>query len=126
MDTLPWHLQIKIYNGIGIDTLRKLGIKPGKLKVQQTFKESLEKCLLNKICIRTTPDGWQTLVTLKIIGTNKFYDFYRRSEYPHVYLYIYLSDKLQNGNTIDLQKIIMHHYKKPMKKYESFEQILLS
>ena len=35
MDKLPWDLQIKIYTRIGIDGMRNLGIKPGKLKVPQ-------------------------------------------------------------------------------------------
>ena len=38
MDTLPWHLQLKIYKDIGIDTCRSLKIKPGKLIIPEALK----------------------------------------------------------------------------------------
>ena len=45
MDTLPWDLQLKIYTRIGIDGMKNLGIKPGKLKVPEALKESITRCM---------------------------------------------------------------------------------
>lgn len=43
MDVLPRHLQLKLYKGI--DTLRALGVQPGRLVVPDSLRAALDVCL---------------------------------------------------------------------------------
>ena len=76
MDVLPWHVQLKIYKGIGIDNMRKLGIKPGKLQVPRDLEQSLGRCMQLKK-YNNKVDGWSTDIKLMIQGTDKYYFMYR-------------------------------------------------
>lgn len=80
MDTLPWHVQLKIYQGIGIDSLRTLGIKPGKLKVPATLTESLGKSLKLRMTAPEGSDKWVARVVMPITGTPRQYVVQRRSD----------------------------------------------
>ena len=78
MDTLPWHLQLKIYNGIGIDTCRALKIKPGKLIIPEALKELLNRSFtfFNRDLLFIDEDvkrNWDYEVTIPILNTTKIY-----------------------------------------------------
>ena len=81
IDTLPWHLQLKIYKDIGIDTCRSLNIKPGKLKIPEAFKESLERSLKLKHYISWINYNnelyWYTHIGFYINKTSKYFRLFR-------------------------------------------------
>ena len=81
MDILPWHLQLKIYKDIGIDTCRSLNIKPGKLKIPEAFKESLERSLKLKLYISwinyENKFYWYTNIGFYINKTSKYVRLFR-------------------------------------------------
>jgi hypothetical protein len=70
MGSLPWHLQLVAYRGIGRDALRLLGVRPGKLRVPEALCEALGRSFamrLDKLGKgRIEGDAW-----IPIAGTPK-------------------------------------------------------
>ena len=43
MESLPWHVQIIIFHGIGRDVIRSLGVRPGKIEIPEALCVALER-----------------------------------------------------------------------------------
>jgi len=73
MDKLPWHIQLEIYKRIDIDTLRALGVKPGKLCVPSHLQEALRRSFMYKTVM---PRIGQVIIP--VWNTNRAYHLYWR------------------------------------------------
>ena len=131
MNTLPWHLQLKIYKDIGIDTCRSLKIRPGKLIIPEALKESLNRSfkLFNRDLLfidKNIKRNWDSEVNIHIMNTTKYIKTYKicRLTDSDLDYYIKLSKKTVHF-TYELGEIIMHHNKEPLENYEWAQQILL-
>ena len=129
MDILPWHLHLKIYKNIGIDGLRSLNIKPGKLNIPQNLKNNITKTFKykqNGILLGSTNNiifDWYSKITIPIKNTTKTYTIKKRSD--TLYEYFINLEKLYDGESITLQSIIIHRNKEYMKDYCWCTQIIL-
>ncbi len=125
MDTLPWHLQLKIYNGIGIDACHALKIKPGKLIIPEALTELLNRSFtfFNRDLLfidKNVKINWDYEITIPILNTTKIYKIFRPTDSDLDY-YI----KLLNHNYYELQNIFIHRNKEPFEFLKWAEQILL-
>jgi hypothetical protein len=108
MNTLPWHVQLKIYHNIGIDTLHKLKIKPGKINIPSKLQESLTKCLQNKKHYLNNAVPWCTEVILPIKDTNKKYKLYRRFDDGIIVTHISIIRKNEYNFYNEISDIILY------------------
>ena len=83
MEALPWHLQLKIFRGIGADVIRALGIGPGRLAVPTSLASSIAQSLVYKRSWRMLGGfrfSWFAQVEIPIASTQKIYVLRRRSD----------------------------------------------
>ena len=138
MDKLPWHLQLRIYRGIGIDTLRALGVSPSRLAVPASLRASLE----NRMCRRqswplvaadgrwwasygsTASPSWHSIVSIPIAGTAKTYELRRRSDDGCIDVLVMLHEKITGGFR-HYDFIIMHRSEVPLDGYSWAQQVRL-
>ena len=72
MNDLPWHLQMEIYKKLDLDTLRRLGVTPGRLCVPTSLQNALHKSFFYK--------KHNNSIIIPIKNTEKFYHLWRMNE----------------------------------------------
>ena len=75
MDRLPWHLQLDVYKRIDRDTLRGLGVRPGRLSIPK----SLQTALNRSIACKSSNEN-RSQVVIPIARTGRTYHLFRRVE----------------------------------------------
>jgi hypothetical protein len=102
MDTLPRHLQLTLYKGI--DTLRALGIRPGRLVVPGSLRDELDHCLRRHDAAVfhsiTADDWWSVEVKIPIPDMDKEYVIRRSSKDELVDCTVFLTDDRSDKNWI--------------------------
>ena len=75
MDHLPWHLQLEVYKRIDRDTLRGLGVRPGRLSIPTSLQTALHRSIACK-----SSNGIISQVIIPIARTGRNYHLFRRVE----------------------------------------------
>ena len=75
MDHLPWHLQLEVYKRIDRDTLRGLGVRPGRLSIPTSLQTALDRSVACK-----SSAGNMSQVVIPISRTGRGYILFRRVE----------------------------------------------
>ena len=124
MDVLPWHLQLRIYRGIRMDTLRALGVSPSRLVVPASLKESLAKSMRQRqsgpLIGGSSTSSWTSMVSILIAGTAKTYELRRL-----VMLHEELNDEGKLAGFRYHDKIVMHRSDEPLDGYSWARQVRL-
>ncbi len=81
MRGIPRDVQLEIVKGIGLDGLRALGVRPGRLRVPPALAAALASTFSFRLERRDGNCDWaSTSVHLRVPGTDKRYMLSRRSD----------------------------------------------
>lgn len=131
MDALPWHLQLKIFRGIGADVIRALGIGPGRLHVPTSLAGSFAQSLVHKSSGRMLGGSrfsWFAQVEIPIASTQKMYALRRRSDDGPIDVSVTLYDYNQPHDyprSGTCSSIVLYRSDEPLEGYSWAELVRL-
>ena len=81
MDALPRDIWLEVAKGAGLDGLRALGVRPGRLRVPPALSAALTASLSLRRELHDVNNDWvMSSVSTRIAGTDKFYVLSRRND----------------------------------------------